>query len=801
MKYLLTCFIVATFSLLQAQSNFKISGSVTDDKNEVALEYVKVTLLKASDSSAKAGAYTNSEGLYSISFKQKGDYLLQFSAFDYDDKYLNISLSSKKQIDGSVKLHKTEFQVEEGVDVVYEKQILESSIDKKVYDPSQDLSTQAGTVTDMLGNVPSVEVDQDGNISLRGNQNVTILIDGLPSNLTGENLSSLPASSIERVEIVSNPSAKYDPDGTAGIINLVLKKNKLRGLNGNVNASAATGNQYNLNASVNARTEKFNLFASYGFRHYEGYRNHFSDWVRDFGDSTTLLHQEREGTDLNVNHTARLGIDYNIKDNQVISFSSTASVGERDRFGDQYNSQFINDDLSYYWNRVAYDPRNRKSLDLSLNYIYRFKEDKGDLKLSAKQSWGDNTSIGNYTQRYFDDDSTQYGDLELQNIENLSANSWTTLALDVTKNLNKNNKFEYGAKYIGNTNDKTAYSESNENGSSVLTPDTNINNRFVFEQNVFAAYGIYGQKINKFGYQVGVRLEQALTSPRLITTNQNFSNDYFSFFPSAHLSYEAKKKLEFTASYSRRINRPSSWNLNPFPSYSDPLNLRVGNPALNPEYINSYEVGMIKDWKKLNFSSSLYLRHTTDVIQRIKEFYDDGTSAVLYQNLSEKYNYGLELVGVYRPLKIWKNIVSVNAYGTEFKNDGAQNVTNNAGFSWNVKLNSTIDLFDRTTTVQLTTSYFAKRVTAQGYIQPKRGIDISVNRRFFENKLTVGLQALDIFDNKGFVFEVQQGNLTQTSEYKWQSRRFQINVSYKFGKLEMGNNKDLPRSGGEGFDF
>ncbi|MDX1446322.1 outer membrane beta-barrel family protein, partial [Lishizhenia sp.] len=290
-------------------------------------------------------------------------------------------------------------------------------------------------------------------------------------------------------------------------------------------------------------------------------------------------------------------------------------------------------------------------------------------------------------------------------------------------------------------------------------------------------------------------------SPRLLTTNENYENNYFSFFPSAHITYKLKKKLELTASYSRRINRPNSRNLNPFPNYSDPLNLRVGNPALNPEYINSYEVGVLQDWKKLNFSSTAYFRHTTDVIQRIKEFYDDGTSAVKFVNLSEKYNYGIEMVGVYRPFKIWKNIISFNAYGTQYKDNSVQNVTNNAGFSWNVKLNSTIDLFKNTTTVQLTTSYVAKRITAQGYIQPKRGIDISVNRRFFDKKLTLGLQLQDVFNNKGFVIWIDQPDVQQYSEYKWQSRRLRFNISYKFGKLEMSRGKDMPTGGGEGFDF
>lgn len=320
MKLFLSSVMVMLALAGLTQNKNLVTGSVQDSATATPLEFVKVLLLQPTDSSVVKGAYTNVEGKFSIAGLANGNYLLQCTAFDYSTYYKNINLTTKNLNVGSIQLQKADYVTKEGVDIVYEQKVLQTSIDKKVYDPTQDLSTQAGTVTEMLNNVPSIEVDQDGNISLRGNQNVTILIDGLPSNLTADNLSSLPASSIERVEIVTNPSAKYDPDGTAGIINLVLKKNKLRGLNGNVSAAVATGNQYNFNASVNARTEKFNVFASYGYRHYEGYRNHFSEWYRDLGDTLSFLNQERKGTDLNVNHTARFGLDYNLTKSQTLVF-------------------------------------------------------------------------------------------------------------------------------------------------------------------------------------------------------------------------------------------------------------------------------------------------------------------------------------------------------------------------------------------------------------------------------------------------------------------------------------------------
>mgnify|MGYP001049782584 FL=1 len=783
----------------------KPASIVGEVKNELGEELIFVKcILYTPDSVFVKGTETDLFGKFELQNIKSGAYYLKFEFIGFEPKYIqieNLKPNTNFRVK-SVVLTQEDIQITEDVEITATKKLIETTIDKKIYDPSQDLSTQGGTVEDILRNVPSVEVDENGTISLRGNSNVTILVDGLPSTLTAGNLDALPANSIERVELVTNPSAKYDPDGTAGIINIVLKKQKLRGVNGSVSLNAGTGPVLNGNINFNARNEKVNFFFSYGARHYEGFRNSFSYWDTDLGDTLLELNQLREGTDLNQNQNMRLGADFNLKNRQTFGFSVNGNIGLRERTGDQINNRLYNQDLNDYWNRLSKDPIKRRSIDFTLNYQKKFNNKGGDLKLSANQSFGNTDTEGFYEERYYSDFGNEYRSPFLQEINNESKNNVLTLALDVTKYYQKDKKLEYGAKYIGRSLDKIAYSESYDTLTQNYNPDINLNNQFVYDESIFAAYGIFGQQVNKFGYQIGLRLEQALTEPRLINTNENFENNYFSFFPSANVLYKLKEKHTLTLSYSRRINRPSARTLNPFPSFSDPLNLRVGNPDLNPEYINAYELVSQRDWKNVNLTSSLYVRHTTSQIQRIKEFYDNGTSAVTYKNLDDAYNYGLEVIGVYKPYKWLRNLISFNGYGISIQDDGSTpNLVNNQGFSWNVKLNSSFTFWNNSTTFQISTAYVARRITAQGWVKPRRGLDLSLQRKFFNNKFTAGLRVSDVFDNQGFEYYVEQGNLEQQAEFKWQTRRFYLNLSYRFGKLEMGREKRGGGASGADFDF
>lgn len=787
MRYLIAFFffIVTSFSI--AQGVLKLS---VVDANDQPLEYVNARLFSVSDSSVVRGGYSNQTGSIEINQIPFGAYYLKLTFFGFQDDIvegLNFEKTRKKIQLGQVQLQKTNSQEFEEVVVEGKKSLIESSIDKRTYNVSEDMTTLGGGLTEVLNNIPSVEVDNDGNVSLRGNGSVTILIDGRPSAMSSGDgaLDGIPASAIERIELVTNPSAKYDPDGTAGIINIVLKKKKLRGVNANVNLTAASEDLYNGTIGFNARNEKFNFYTNYSFRYREGFRNNFNERFAEYEDSSEFLEQARLGTDFRRSHTAKIGADFFVKENHVIGVSASGTYNDRIRRGRQTNSLSYNDVLFQTWDRNVYDPRNRQSIDLNANYKWDFTEDRGDLITAFTHSASDQLAIGQFREYYFNPDGSQADEYyRFQNQERNELRSSTTGSIDLVRNISKSMKFEGGLKMILNNQEESNFLEYYDTITDQVLPDTNVNNTLAFDEDIYSVYGIFGhQPFKKFKYQVGLRLEQAFTEPQLLSTGESFENNYFSAFPSGHLVYGNDTMGEIFASYSRRINRPGSRELNPFPIYSDPLNLRQGNPEIQPEYINSYELGYEKFWKKISVTNTIYFKETINRIQRIRRFFEDGRSVTTFANVDESYDMGLEVIATYNPFDWLKNTIAFNAFESRLSAEIDGTKLNNRGVSWDVKLNTSISLFDNTTAIQLNAQYIAPRYTVQGVYQRNPGIDIGFTRQLLEKELTLGVRLTDVFNQKAFLFEINDGQVVQDTYYKWTTRRLYLSLSYKFNNL------------------
>lgn len=797
MRLILSFFSI--LCILQINAQGIITAEVFDQKTNEPLEFANLRVFNTADSSVVGGGFSDANGFIRIENLPIGKLYVILTSFGYEKDTLSaIEVSSLKvrvQL-GKLFLSTENFKDLDEVTIKAEKDMIQTSFDKRVYNTEEDMTSQGGDITDILNNIPSVEVDNDGNISLRGSGNVTILIDGRPSAMSqgAEGaLDGIPASSVERIEIITNPSAKYDPDGTAGLINIVLKKNKLRGTNTKVDVSGATNHLYNGSINFNARNENVNFYSNYSFRYRKGYRNNMNDRNSLIDDTLINLFQDRSGTDSRRSHTGKIGSDFFIKENQVIGVSASGTYNDRIRTGDQFNLESFDNELYRYWNRSTYDPRTRMSLDLNADYKLDFKESKGDFIVVLTQSFGDSESEGVYEERYYRPDGSPFENNRLSQYQSMTNNSSNfTGSADLQRNINENMRYEAGTKVILNNMTRSNYLEYYDSITGEFIPDFNVINDFSFDEQIFAGYGIFAHKIKKFKYQLGIRLEQAFTQPRLKTTNEDFENNYFSFFPSGHLIYGDEDMGEFSLSYSRRINRPNSWSLNPFPVYSDPLNLRQGNPALQPEYINSFEFGYQKNWKKLTLSGSLYFRQTVDKIQRIRQFFPNGVSINSYANIDESYDFGIEGVAIYSPFSWWKNVVSFNGYEKRL----AANVNGvnlrNSGFSWSTKVTSSFSLFDGSTSIQVNAQYIAPTFTVQGFYQRYAGIDIGITRSFYDKKLMIGIRLTDLFDDQGFYLEVNDGQFTQQSMYKWETRRLYLNVSYKFGKIESGKDKKKP---------
>lgn len=818
MKKLLTTgtFILAvTFLYSQgAKPSFEglISGKVVTDSTNVPIDYASFKLFSAKDSTIKMGVFTGEDGKFSLEQVPYGNYYGRFSYAGYEMLQVNdikISPTLKVANLGTVRLKPlSEMKTLKEIKVVGQLDVMKSGIDKKIYNVGSDISVKGGSANDVLNNIPSVEVNQDGEISLRGDGKVTVLIDGRPSSLSGGNgkslLDALPSGSIERIEIVTNPSAKYDPDGTSGIINIVLKKNKLRGFNGLITGNVGsgnirTGNMFDGSLSLSYRNAKVNVFGSYSGRYTEGYRDNYSNSIRTnlAGDTNQLL-QDRAGTDLNFGHTFRAGAEFYLKPRNVLAISGTGSIGERNRMGDQWNSSFsgVNAPVAL-WRRTSDDPSQQQNLDFNVNYKYDLKNDRGNLIADVGQSFGTDDIQGYYWQKNYSLSGIQSPSQALQQrLFNKEKNNVTTAQLDFTYLLPKRKaRIETGAKTILRNQGVNTYSDGFDTLQNAYVQNNLSNFNYTYDEQIFSLYGIFGQQVKRFKYQVGARVEKAYQIPNLVSQNIRIVNDYFNFFPSAHVRYALTEKSEVSLSYSRRITRATSSDLNPFTSYADPYNLRAGNPYLQPEFINSYDLGYMNEKRKFTYSASVFFRQTSNMITRLRQFDPvSNASTMTMGNVNGSKSYGAEVVVVYKPFDWWRNTISANANYAEY-DFGFPTTYNTSGFNWNAKLAATFDFWKKTATIQINATYNGPRVALQGIVQRRGPVDISFDKSFKNGKWSLGCRVTDIFNRQGFYMTVDQPGIWQDSSFKWLTRRFIVTFSYKFGKLEISNKH---KNGGDG---
>lgn len=783
-----------------------LTGKILNSESSPA-DQAKILICNPLDSSVVEGTFSDGQGDFEFLSVKAGSYLIKILVIDHFIKFIpNVSIEADKKVSlGDVKMDKDNSLDLDEVIATGSLDDLKAGIDKKVYNVEQDISVRGGSANDILNNIPSIDVDQDGRVSLRGDGNVTILINGRPSALTSGNgqslLDALPANSIERIEVVTNPSAKYDPDGTSGIINIVLKKNRSRGINGVVSGTGATGNSYDATLGLSYRNNGTNIYLNYSFNYYEGYRNNFSDLTQLFGpDSSNYFDQDRTGRDLKMSNTLILGTDFDIDSNNTIGFSMTGSLGTRERQGDLTNMLYDQNDLLFrLWTRRSFDPSYSKNADFNLNHTFKLK--KGKWSTNATYSFGDDRTYGFYDERNYSLDGMTYQAGVDQQLFNTSSRGITTLQSDFEYVFEKiKARMETGLKAIISNEIVSTHSEAYDTISNNYLPDTLSNFDYRYDEQIYSVYGIFGQQLGKFSYQGGLRGEFAKQVPNLISTGEKYNNEYLNFFPSAHVKYKPNKLTELSLSYSRRINRAESDQLNPFASYADPFNIRRGNPALQPEYINSYDLGYSRTGQKVILSASVFHRRTVEVINRVKEYFEDNSSIVTYANIDQSVSTGLETILIYKPTKWIRSTVSFNGNYIDYTNSDTTVNWNNSGFNWSMKYAVNIDFWKRTATLQINGNYNAPRVSPQGIVRPRAGVDVSMEKQIMNRKLSVGARVTDVFNTRGFELQLDQVNISQHSEFKWLTRRFYLTASYRFGKQDSRLEKRPSRGDGGGDD-
>ena len=801
-----------------------VFGEVQDLASGKPIEFATISILAFDQDKVITGGVTDSKGRFRITEIPIGRFRAQIGFMGYMSNTVgDIRLNPRGGIQQDLGLIQLEPNVQalEAAEIVEQRSTLEMMIDRKVFRVGDDLNSAGATATELLRNVPSVDVDIDGNLSLRGSGNVTILIDGRPSGLTGSATQSLleqiPASSIDRVEIITSPTAKYDPEGVAGILNIILKKDKLEGKHGQVSVTWGSDQNHSGSVNGNMRGQQLNFSFNLGWNQRNNYRSGDSERRQSFGgdlggahDSLSTLFSNSFADNQNQSWNVRAGLDWMPSPKTTWNIGVRSNQGDNTGVEDVVNLETWSTDAVGGFTRYGLSQRDNASTDLDLGFEHKYGE-RHTLQAFARWSQREGTSLDSLWQ----DLPSQVLDSNYLSNANLNdGGNWnTTLQVDYEKPLDHDGKLELGY--------KTILRASNEDQrfwqrDSIGEPFTQAYD-FRYREDIHAAYATWGRKYGAWGVQVGGRGEVVYTTAELEGDSADiaaaveqlggdeavFINDYVSFYPSANLSYTIDDRNQWVLSYNRRVNRPRGRQVNPFVDNADPRNLRYGNPFLRPEYTDGLEFGHQLTTKSLTLTTSLFYKTTRDVIRRFIEVDDAGIAYRSFVNLARQSNSGLEVVAMWRKGRTLQVRLNGSIYYQSTDGSNLAPDLGNNGFQGNAGYQVSA-LVKGDWKVQIDGRYRAPAEYAQGTFAGYISHSAAVNREFYDGKLRASLRVSDVFDQRQWTYTSEGRDFFQDGTFKRQSRFVYASLTWTFGKLEPGQRRGkggYDRSGGNsGFD-
>lgn len=800
-------FLSLTFSLFaQTGSKAKITGVLKDAATQETIPFATAVLIDKTTAKNVKIAQTDMDGKFTMADLPNGKFTFKISFVGYQTMVRDnvvITAATGALNFGDIKMNPAKGNLLSEITVTGQKPGMQMGIDKKIFSVDQSVISEGGNASDLLQNVPSVSTDMDGNVSLRGSSGVRVLIDGKPSLIAGGNvaqiLQSIPASSIESVEVITNPSAKYDAEGQSGIINIVLKKNTKLGFNGSAALTAGNRDNYNANTNLSFQNSKVNIYGNYSYR----YGNRIGGGFQNIAyknvpatRSTYFTNQNTVSNSLDKGHNAKAGIDYYIAPKSVISLSGGFNSRENDR-NEYLDIQQLGRNLNpvAISNRTNNNKGSGSSYDLNLDYSQKFKKPKEELTFNFGYSQGNNDNDQDYstTTTSLNGAATNLTP-SLQRIFNRGDNSNYNIQADYTLPLGKTGKIEAGYRSQIRLGDNNQYADSILTSTEIYVKNNKLINNFSSKDQVHALYANYSNQIKDFGYQIGLRAEDARLDTYLEGYNVNTLTSsegnihYKRLYPSIFLTQKFKGDNQVQLSYTRRVNRPRPWDTNPFLDVSDPFNYRAGNPNLYPEDVHSFELGYSKYWKKVSLTSSLYFRQTNDVIQRIRVTGDDGIITSTPQNLSQQFNSGLELIGKFDLLKALNFTANLNVYQQKFAGDIRYNIDPRSGFSWNGNVTANITVV-KNLSLQVRGEYRAEEVMAQGKRNPMYGIDGGAKYDFPNKKASLSFNIRDVFNTRRWSMTTDDVSSSIDFSRRMQGTMGNLTFSYRFGKTTFSNVK------------
>jgi len=804
----------------EAKSSITVTGTVIDKDTGEPLEYATLVLQSVENPSQVTGGITDQMGLFSVEAKA-GNYNLSIEYISYKTYTLNNQTLNTDINLGTIAIGLDVSQLDE-VELVAERTTVELRLDKKVYNVGQDLTVKGGSVTDVLDNVPSVSVDVEGNISLRGNESVRILINGKPSALSGlspDALKQLPADAIQKVEVITNPSARYDAEGTAGILNIVLKQNKTVGLNGAINATLGTPKNNAGTLNLNLRRDKFNLFTTTTFRNNEGPGNGFNNQENFDENGQTLSFQDEKRLYLrdNTNFNTNLGLEFFIDETSSITNSvvfGNSNGGTRTEVDfNNYNAERI---LSLSRERISVETETDNNFQYSVNYQKKFKKDGHLLTADYQYSTGDEFEDAEIFETILQDNSY----LPTERTSTTENQKNQLIQADYVLPFGSENQSQFELGYRGTFNEFTTafdFSVENTSGNFISNPD--FSNTLFYKEYVQAAYTQLGSKWASFSLLTGLRMEHSNIDVNLIETNDLKNKTYINWFPSIFLGYEIGETTQFTLSFSRRLRRPRNRFINPFVSRSSNTNLRQGNADLDPTFTNAFDLGYITRLDKLTFTTSGYFNHSTGVFQYIRQETGDVVTIenpndlsnpvtvpiILSRpiNLANEKRVGMEFTTTYTPIRNWRFTWNVNMFQRAlrgdytFVNSNAETITQNFdadNFSWFTRLSAKVVL-PYAIDFQSNAFYQGPSRDAQSRNKGMLSANLAFSKEILKDKGTLSLNVSDLFNSRKRMSEIRTPNVFSDSEFQWRQRQINFTFAYRFNQKK---NFSRDRSRGQG---
>ncbi len=791
-----------------------VEGKIIDKTSKSPLEFVSVALYKQKDSTVVTGVITDKNGNFSIKQVPFGKFYVCISSIGYSKRYQNsIKITPRKTSHkmNTIQLEQSSIGLE-GIEVVGEKNRVQYKLDKKIINVSSDLTSANKTAVEVLENTPSVEVDMDGEVSLRGSSNFTVLINGRPSVLQGsEALEQIPASSIKNIELITNPSAKHDPSGIAGIINIVMKKEKSPGVTGLVTSDVSSDGSYKGNISLNLIKTKYSIFSTLSYQD----RNHNGSMENDRASiisKDTIIETTSETTSGDRNrgrkgYSFKLGTDITITERDFMSLSG--NIGLSNRSGEKLNELRSNSSLKDF---TIYEINEKRSDDesnyytLNADYTHKFNKVGHQLDFSSTFSSkiGEDEKNTNYfvTDKEYNTKSAQQ--LERDEFENEKSRD-LRVKLDYTNPISTDSKLELGVHL--NTEFENENILTKDKINNIWTEIPQYTNDFDFKRNIYSAYSTYSNKLGSVDFMLGLRLEKTDREYKNNFTGKKDGIDKLDYFPTAHISHKIDKSNQVSASYGRRIRRPSGRSLDPFTKQMDSKNIKVGNPNLEPEYTNSYELSYQYKFGYSFIAIESFYRNTSNLITRVITMNEDRIMLHSFENQNEDHSLGMELM---LNLKLSKKIMLNTSFNTfYYELNGAVNGNEvvKSTTTYGGRLNASYSL-RKATKFQIQGFFRGPSVTINGNRDAMGGINFAVKQSFMKGRLATTFQVRDVFETFKFSFDSDMttkgettGEVIQTNS-KYTFRRdspiFSISASYRLNNFKEKRKK---RNSGESRDM